>query len=273
MGFNIGGFDPISAGINLLGGLWQTDRAGAQADHAQQMSAAEAATNRDFQRDMSNTQYQRATADMKAAGLNPMLAYSQGGAGTPPGATGSGFQAQPANMTNLAASLSTAAQIRNLDADTNKKGAEAKKTEGETTLIPIQARAMEAQIQGTYQNIEESVSRIRLNVATAAQAIQNVDNMKAMMKQIDATVDQLKAQTKATAAQTGLTEAMHTETVQRIAAQLPQIEAARTKAQEFLLRMQQPEAMNQAGLHSTFVGAISTLLQAFNPLRGFMSGH
>lgn len=53
-------------------------------------NAGEAKTQRDWENMMSSTAYQRATADMKKAGINPMLAYVQGGASTPGGATASG---------------------------------------------------------------------------------------------------------------------------------------------------------------------------------------
>lgn len=45
--------------------------------------------SRNWQEMMANTAYQRAVKDMQAAGINPILAYSQGGAAVPGGATAS----------------------------------------------------------------------------------------------------------------------------------------------------------------------------------------
>lgn len=60
------------------------------AREAMQFEATQAAESRAWQEQMSNTAYQRAVADLKEAGLNPALAYQQGGAATTSGATASG---------------------------------------------------------------------------------------------------------------------------------------------------------------------------------------
>jgi hypothetical protein len=79
-----GEFDWASAGSGVLGFLGQQD--------TNRRLSREGRLDRDFQREMSNTAYQRAVADMRAAGINPILAYQRGGASTPSGRGVSGFQ-------------------------------------------------------------------------------------------------------------------------------------------------------------------------------------
>lgn len=69
----------ISAGAELAGGLLGNS-AQSRANRANVRLARE---NREWEEKMSNTSYQRGVRDMLRAGINPMLAVSQGGASTP----------------------------------------------------------------------------------------------------------------------------------------------------------------------------------------------
>lgn len=73
---------------------------------AMSYNSAEAAKNRAWQEQMSNTAYQRAVEDMRKAGINPILAYQQGGASTPGGSQGTISGASMGLASSSAASAS-----------------------------------------------------------------------------------------------------------------------------------------------------------------------
>jgi len=173
---------------------------------ARSWGADQAQLQMDFQERMSNTAYQRAMADMEKAGLNPILAYQQGGSSSPHGAAGPAPSASgpAASSSGGSAGMASAAGPPSLRAAQALNDKEFMgRAIGNTVQTALQVVKGLEDIDLIKQQNKESQQREVVGVAQAKNIHYDTENKMKEHERIQADTEQKDAATKMIRTQTG----------------------------------------------------------------------
>lgn len=226
----------------------------AEALKAREFNAEQAKINREFQERMSGSAYQRAVGDMRKAGINPMLAFSQGGASSPSGSAASGSGASSGAyqgyVNPVAGALSTAyqgSQIRNIEADTSNKYATNPLLEASTGEKLASAGNLEANTKVAVKRLEEIREHIRLMFAQGGEAESRIPLNNAQTALLGVTKSLQSGQ---------ITLNQAHEAVERVRKRLMEYQTAEAEAQSKFWKSDLGEASPSIQLLIRMLGAI-----------------
>lgn len=180
--------DPLTISALVAGGGAALQAGGGLFSSA--MNVHESRQNRRFQRDMSNTAHQRAVADLKKAGLNPILSATKGGASTP---SGSGTQlhnpmegmaqAGSAHATLRQQQPLLQAQVAHTNAQTNVANMTAKSIQQDITQKDIMNPLHQQHLTTSIDNLKVNTN---LSAKHAEVAEQQLQALKHKMHELEA---------------------------------------------------------------------------------------
>ena len=179
---------PIGAGIGgAIGGY-------VDQSNANDYNSAQAAANRDFQANMSGTSYQRAMADMKAAGLNPMLAFSNGGASVPVGSQASFSSVVDSSQTSASAVSQADSASKNAQANLTNSATNAARQQVDEKLTNVTVDKVRQEITN-LESDNERIKKVIDNLRIEYQILNKRDlNETEVGNQLRATVSKLMAE-------------------------------------------------------------------------------
>lgn len=159
-----------AAAISTLGSLIGGKK---QQDASQDMAREQM----QFQERMSSTAHQREVADLRSAGLNPILSAKHGGASTPAGAAGTAVD----YIGNAArAGVSTAFQAKRLAADLEHIEQDISESKAREKTQYEQGNNLAADTAAKFESIASMKSQQELNAATQAVQAQEWYNRRVM---------------------------------------------------------------------------------------------
>lgn len=187
---------------------WNAEQAGLARD----FNASEAAKSRDWSSLMSSSAYQRAVRDMRSAGLNPILAYQQGGASTPsptgasvsPASIGSGAPSAGASSSALSSpALGAPAQARMENTLGPALGSAMQGARTVMDLKQLAAMTDQTQAQTAYTTAatQQANSQTALNSAETVASLRRADLLTNQAAVSAAEIPLRGAQTAAASAQ------------------------------------------------------------------------